>query len=85
MPFASSRGYASLTLQYDVAKMLRRRQAKTGQEPIVYFISDLDPSGLDLQRAWGDALGHFGIYPEFVRIALTRDQVRDPALIRAGE
>jgi hypothetical protein len=44
MPFASSRGYSSLTLQYDVAKMLRRRQAKTGQELIVYFVSDLDPS-----------------------------------------
>jgi hypothetical protein len=33
MPFASSRGYSSLTLQHDVAEMLRDRHARTGQEP----------------------------------------------------
>jgi len=31
MPFASSRGYSSLTLQHDVAKLLLRRRARTGQ------------------------------------------------------
>jgi hypothetical protein len=59
MPFASSRGYGSLKLQYNVAEMLRNRCAKTGQRPIVYFISDLDPSWLDLQRAWQHALSNF--------------------------
>jgi hypothetical protein len=43
MPFASLRGYGSLTLQHDVAKMLHRRYAKTGQAAVVYFV----PSGLD--------------------------------------
>jgi hypothetical protein len=52
MPFASSRGYGSLKLQHDVAEMLNHRYARTGQRVILYFISDLDPSGLDLQRAW---------------------------------
>jgi hypothetical protein len=60
--------------------MLARRRAKTGQYPIVYFVSDLDPSGLDLQRAWKEALNHFGVFPVFVRIALTIEQVRDPEL-----
>ena len=32
MPFASSRGYSSLTLQHDVAEMLNRREAKTRPE-----------------------------------------------------
>jgi hypothetical protein len=80
MPFASSRGYSSLTLQHDVAQMLARRRAKTGQYPIVYFVSDLDPSGLDLQRAWEEALENFGVFPVFERLALTVDQVRDPGL-----
>jgi hypothetical protein len=56
MPFASSRGYSSLTLQHDVAELLIHRKATTGQSAVVYFVSDLDPSGLDLQRAWKEAL-----------------------------
>jgi hypothetical protein len=75
MPFASSRGYGSLTLQHDVAELLIRRKAKTGQTGLIYFISDLDPSGLDLQRAWEEALESFGIYAEFHRVALTMAQV----------
>jgi hypothetical protein len=84
MPFASSRGYGSLTLQHDVALMLRRRQAKTGQRIKVYFVSDLDPSGLDLQRSWEDALRDFGVTVEFIRIGLTRDQVRDNVDVRGN-
>jgi hypothetical protein len=84
MPFASSRGYGSLKLQYDVARMLRRRQAKTGQRIKVYFVSDLDPSGLDLQRSWEDALKDFGLVVEFIRIGLTRDQVRDNDDVRGN-
>jgi hypothetical protein len=89
MPFASSRGYSSLRLQYDVAKMLTEREARTGQWAIVYFISDLDPSGLDLQRAWEKALANFNApFKEFVRIGLTREQVRgirNPRLRRGIE
>jgi hypothetical protein len=59
MPFASSRGYGSLKLQHDVAAVLHRRHSRSGQRTIVYFISDLDPSGLDLQRGWKKALENF--------------------------
>jgi hypothetical protein len=82
MPFASSRGYGSLTIQHDVAKMLNRREAKTGQTALVYFISDLDPSGLDLQRAWREALDNFGVVPVVIRIGLTPQQVADHDLDR---
>jgi hypothetical protein len=83
MPFASSRGYSSLKLQHDVAeliirryaKMLRRQQEATGQLIIVYFISDHDPSGLDLERAWKQALENFGARFVLVRIGLTLEQV----------
>jgi hypothetical protein len=87
MPFASSRGYSSLKLQHDVAEMLNHRYARTGQWTIVYFISDLDPSGLDLQRAWKEALTNFGVHVfDFVRIGLTRTQVNalDSARLREG-
>jgi hypothetical protein len=81
MPFASSRGYSSLTLQHDVAEMLRDRHARTGQEAVVYFISDLDPSGLDLQRAWQDALLDFGApIVRFERIGLDLVQALNPDL-----
>lgn len=70
------RGYSSLKLQHDVAEMLNHHYARTGQWAVVYFISDLDPSGLDLQRAWEEALKNFGVrVAAFVRIGLTREQV----------
>jgi hypothetical protein len=87
MPFASSRGYGSLTLQHDVAQMLRERHAKTGQRAKIFFISDLDPSGLDLQRAWEEALDNFRVeYKPIVRIGLTIEQVGtiDNARLRQG-
>jgi hypothetical protein len=80
MPFASSRGYSSLTLQHDVAKLLPRRYAQTKQSAIIYFVSDLDASGLDLQRAWEQAMRDFGVDCIFVRLALILDQVQDPEL-----
>jgi hypothetical protein len=81
MPFASSRGYGSLTLQHDAAELLLHRHHRTGQQAVVLFVSDLDPSGLDLQRAWEEALRDFGVdrnevLARFVRIGLTRAQVR---------
>jgi hypothetical protein len=87
MPFASSRGYGSLRLQHDVAALLRERHERTGQHAIVYFISDLDPSGLDLQRAWSEALNDFDVpVADFVRIGLTREQVDalDDPILRRG-
>ena len=81
MPFASSRGYGSLKLQHDVATMLGERYARTKQMAVIYFISDLDPSGLDLQRAWEQAMDDFGCVCFFERIALTPQQIEDdPAL-----
>jgi hypothetical protein len=84
MQFASSRGYGSLKLQHDVAEMLKHRYAKTGQVAVILFVSDLDPSGLDLERAWREALENFGVAYRFVRIGLTRDQVQTHDLERLG-
>jgi hypothetical protein len=80
MPFASSRGYASLTLQHDVAERIVQRYAQTGQTAIIYFASDHDPSGLDLQLKWEEAMRAFNAPARIVRIALTIEQVRNSAL-----
>jgi hypothetical protein len=81
MPFASSRGYSSLTLQHDAALTLkRRRQQHPKQRPFVFFISDLDPSGLDPERRWQEVLNEFGALVEWRRVALTLEQVRNPRL-----
>jgi hypothetical protein len=81
MPFASSPGYGSLKLQHDIAQLVKRRFAKTGQRTIIYFISDHDPSGFDLQRAWEEAMANFHApVIDIVRIGLTTEQVRDRAL-----
>jgi hypothetical protein len=77
MRFASSRGYGSLSVQHDAALALNKRFARTKQLSRIYFVSDLDPSGLDLQRAWTEALDDFGVRYHFTRVALTPQQVRD--------
>jgi hypothetical protein len=46
MPFTSSRGYASLKLQHDVAETLCPRYDVGGQPALVRFVSDLDRAGL---------------------------------------
>ena len=80
MKYASSRGYGSLKLQHDVAQMIRHRRERYGQTSIVYFVSDHDPSGLDLQQAWEEALRDFGAMAIVMRIGLTREQVTDSDL-----
>jgi hypothetical protein len=48
---------------------------------VIVFLSDHDPSGHDLERAWRQAMDDFGVWGcIFVRIALTADQVTDPGL-----
>ena len=75
IPFASSRGYGTVTLQHHAATLIASSQ-RAGQYPLVLFISDLDPSGLDLERAWQDTLRDSGVYDDFLRIGLTVEQVR---------
>jgi hypothetical protein len=89
IPYCSSRGYGSLKLQHDVADMLRRRHARTGQFALPLFFSDLDPSGLDLQRAWEEAMDNFDAPLDvqgLSRLGLTRVQVDalDSPQLRAG-
>ena len=67
-------------MQHDVAEMIGQRRAQTGQLAVIYFASDHDPSGLDLQMSWEEALESFGAIAVTERIALTIEQVNDSAL-----
>lgn len=78
IPFASSRGYASLTQQHDVALLFEERGALYPyQLPMIYFLSDFDPSGLDLERAWKQSMDDFGVVVEFVRLGMNAEQAAD--------
>lgn len=72
---AVNRGYASWTFLWEGARDLR--QLNDGDDVILLYLGDHDPSGLDIQRFLNDALQHFGIDVKFERVALTYDQVLD--------
>lgn len=70
------RGYASLSLLWEIAKRLRSTEGDGKKIQILYF-GDFDPSGEDIDRS---AIAHlkedFHVDFEYKRIALTKEQVR---------
>jgi hypothetical protein len=76
MPFISSRGYGSLTVQHDAAEMLNDRYARHGQAALPNFLSDHGPSGFDLQRSWEEAFRQFDVvHVGFEGIGLNQNQL----------
>ena len=74
--FLANRGYSSSTAMYDAAQ--RFAEAKDlGREPVVIYLGDHDPSGIDMSRDIDDRLElltrQYGV--EVVRLALNHDQV----------
>src|SRR5262249_32001171 len=76
-----------LVARLQLAEAAVRRRAdhppsrkRYGQRCIVFFVSDHDPSGLDLQHAWEEALSAFGAFAMVERIGLTREQVTGSGL-----
>ena len=73
------RGYASATAMYDAAKRLEAAE-RDGQRPVVIYLGDHDPSGLDMSRDIQQRLLTMtGFYCdiEVQRIALNFQQVVD--------
>ena len=68
MPFASSRGYSSLKLQHDVAEMLNAPSRQDRATSHHLFRVRPRSIGLDLQRAWQEAMDNFGVCCRLVRI-----------------
>jgi hypothetical protein len=70
-----NKGYSSQSAMYEASK---RFIAHEGQEPVLLYLGDHDPSGEDMVRDIGDRLRMFGVRGLSVeKIALTIDQVHE--------
>ena len=74
--FLANRGYSSSTAVYDAAKRLGYAHAE-GRRPVVIYLGDHDPSGIDMSRDVHDRLETMtgGPWVEVHRLALNYDQV----------
>jgi len=77
-----NRGYSSWTFIYDNARELGEI-LKRHERVVVYYLGDLDPSGVDIERFLREALQFFQL-PEdrvqLVRLAVTPEQVEEFSL-----
>ncbi len=74
--FNVNRGYSSATAMYDVRERYTR-EIEDGKKPVLLYLGDHDPSGLDMIRDITDRLEEFGVEDlELIHIALTTNQVR---------
>ncbi len=74
VPYLACRGYNSLTEEWDAVQRLNRWR-KLGYTPIILYLGDHDPSGLDMTRDHEDRIHMFGGRFEIIRLALNMDQV----------
>jgi len=68
------KGYPSLTYVNQAAERFDEAISR-GQEPIILYFGDYDPSGEDIPRSIGDTLYRIGTEVEIKRIALMENQV----------
>ena len=75
--FLANRGYSSSTAIYDAAQRLNTAYSQ-GRRPVVIYLGDHDPSGIDMSRDISDRLETMtgGVWVEVHRLALTFDQVQ---------
>ena len=72
----ANRGYSSATAMWDAAQRVQRAEDR-GQQPLVIYLGDHDPSGMDMTRDVRDRLDllSYGAPIRTVRLALNYDQV----------
>lgn len=74
--FFASKGYNSQSAQWRAGERLANYINK-GQRPIVFYLGDHDPSGIDMTRDNQERLSMFaGVQIQVVRLALNMDQVK---------
>jgi hypothetical protein len=75
VPHMAARGYPSHSELYVAGKRLQAISSE-GQTPIVFYLGDHDPSGLDMTRSLRDELTLYGRSPvEVIRLGLNLSQV----------
>lgn len=72
-----ARGQLSRTAVYEAFK---RYKAKSDKECYLYYCGDFDPSGLSIYASIRERLCNFGVSVNFVRIALTEEQIGEHQL-----
>lgn len=78
--FTANKGYSSSTALYEASKRILRAQ-KRGKSPVVLYLGDHDPSGIDMTRDLRDRLRVFcGREVDVKRLALNRSQVDENEL-----
>lgn len=82
----ANRGYSSMSAMYESAQRIRRacigyteKKLMWNRLPIIFYVGDHDPSGLDMVRDIKTKLLLFGVKEDFLleHIALTMEQIRD--------
>lgn len=79
VPYFATRGYTSQTAMRDAAtRLMGYYDAEPSQYPVVIYLGDHDPSGMDMSRDIEDRLEMFmeGVPVAVTRLALNMDQIR---------
>ena len=79
IPFCVNRGYGSTTAFFDTSERIRTA-IDSRKEPVILYLGDHDPSGLDMVRDIEERLIEFCYSDSGIRvvhIALTSEQVRE--------
>jgi hypothetical protein len=90
---ASCRGFSSSTMAYEYCEKRAKPALQKGQQPVILFLSDFDPSGMDMlgaiERKVEQEVGVYGVVYE--RVALTPEQIEmfdlphNPEALKAGD
>jgi hypothetical protein len=72
-----NRGYSSWTFIYNNIQEIKSMLEGEHERLIVFYLGDLDPSGVDIQRFLQEAISYFKVdkVVEFKRLAVTDEQV----------
>lgn len=77
LPYLGCRGYVSQSEQYAAGKRFARLD-RQGRQPVVLYLGDHDPSGMDMTRDHVDRLAMFARWPvEVRRLALNMSQIEE--------
>jgi hypothetical protein len=75
LSFFACKGYSSSSCAHEAAMRLRE-YANNGQQPVILYLGDLDPSGEDMSRDVANRMDIFGVDVKIKRLALNMDQVK---------
>lgn len=74
VPLLPVRGFSSLTFAYSSARALNQQE----RPAVIYYVGDLDPAGLDIERSLRRYLDEWAtVSVKFERLAITWEQVEE--------